>query len=40
MVKRNWFNGLKSPSIAVTRLDGSTDIVRRFAYRDFVSSLS
>ena len=40
MVKKNWFNGLKMPSIAVKRLNGRIDIVRKFGYRDFVSSLS
>lgn len=40
MVKKNWFNGLTMPSIAVKRLDGSTEVVRRFNYRDFVNSLS
>jgi len=40
MVKKNWFNGLAMPSIAVRRLDGSVDVVRRFGYRDYVSSLS
>lgn len=40
MVKKNWFNGLKMPSIVVKRLNGSVDLVRRFSYRDFVSSLS
>jgi carboxynorspermidine decarboxylase len=40
MVKKNWFNGLKMPAIAVKRLDGSVEVVRRFSYRDFVSSLS
>jgi len=40
MVKKNWFNGLKMPSIAVKRLSGKIDLVRRFNYRDFVNSLS
>jgi len=40
MVKKNWFNGLKMPAIAVKRLDRSVDLVRKFKYRDFVSSLS
>ena len=40
MVKSNWFNGLKMPSIAVKRLDGSIDVVRQFTYKDFVNSLS
>ena len=40
MVKKNWFNGLKMPSIAVKRLNGKVDLVRRFNYRDFLKSLS
>lgn len=40
MVKKNWFNGLKMPSIAVKRLNGKIDVVRRFSYKDFVNSLS
>lgn len=40
MVKKNWFNGMPMPSICVRRLDGSLDLVRRFGYKDYVSSLS
>ncbi|MFH0877717.1 MAG: carboxynorspermidine decarboxylase [Candidatus Omnitrophota bacterium] len=40
MVKKNWFNGLRMPSIVVKRLNGSLDLVRRFTYKDFVNSLS
>jgi carboxynorspermidine decarboxylase len=40
MVKKNWFNGLRMPAIAVKRLNGKIDVVRRFGYRDFVESLS
>ncbi len=40
MVKKNWFNGLKMPSIVVKRLNGRMDLVRKFNYKDFVSSLS
>ncbi|HNQ05200.1 MAG TPA: carboxynorspermidine decarboxylase [Thiobacillaceae bacterium] len=40
MVKKNWFNGLTMPSIAVRELDGSERLVRRFAFRDYVNSLS
>jgi carboxynorspermidine decarboxylase len=35
MVKKNWFNGLAMPSIAVRRLDGTVQVARRFTYRDF-----
>ncbi|MFA6281380.1 MAG: carboxynorspermidine decarboxylase [Candidatus Omnitrophota bacterium] len=40
MVKKNWFNGLKMPSIAVKRLNGALRVVRRFEYIDFANSLS
>jgi carboxynorspermidine decarboxylase len=40
MVKRNWFNGLKMPAIAVKRLSGKIEVVQRLAYEDFVNSLS
>jgi len=40
MVKKNWFNGLAMPSIAVRRLDGTVDVLRKFRYKDFKRSLS
>lgn len=40
MVKKNWFNGVKMPSIAVKQLDGSIELVREFGYDDFVANLS
>jgi carboxynorspermidine decarboxylase len=40
MVKKNWFNGLSMPSIVVHRLDGTTEIIRKFGYKDFKRSLS
>jgi len=40
MVKKNWFNGLPMPAIAVRRLNGTVDVVRRFDYADYASSLS
>jgi carboxynorspermidine decarboxylase len=40
MVKKNWFNGVKMPAIAVRELDGSTRVVRDFAYEDYERSLS
>ncbi len=40
MVKKNWFHGLSMPSIAVRRLDGKTELVRSFGYRDFLNNLS
>lgn len=39
MVKANWFNGLRRPSIVVRRLDGAIEIVREFGYDDYESSL-
>lgn len=40
MVKKNWFNGLKMPAIAVRQLDGSIDLVREFDFDDYLRSLS
>jgi carboxynorspermidine decarboxylase len=40
MVKKNWFNGLQMPSIAVKRLGGKIELVRGFDYRDFKNNLS
>ncbi|CUH95054.1 Carboxynorspermidine/carboxyspermidinedecarboxy lase [Propionispora sp. 2/2-37] len=40
MVKKNWFNGLQMPSIAVKRLNGSVELIRKFDYTDFLTSLS
>ncbi|MEO9528808.1 carboxynorspermidine decarboxylase [Roseibium sp.] len=40
MVKKNWFNGVKMPAIAVKELDGSITSVREFTYRDYEQSLS
>ncbi len=40
MVKKNWFNGVPMPSIAVHRLDGRLELVRKFTYKDFKSNLS
>jgi len=40
MVKKNWFNGVRMPAIAVRELDGSTRLVREFGYADFCASLS
>ncbi len=40
MVKKNWFNGLQMPSIAVRRLNGRMEVVREFDYNDFKNSLS
>ena len=40
MVKKNWFNGVPMPSIAVRRVNGAIDLVRNFGYEDYVGSLS
>ena len=40
MVKKNWFNGVAMPSIAVKRLNGKIEVVRKFGYKDFANSLS
>ena len=40
MVKKNWFNGVPMPSIAVRRLNGEVELVRSFGYEEYVSSLS
>ncbi|WP_179381457.1 carboxynorspermidine decarboxylase [Jannaschia marina] len=40
MVKKNWFNGVKMPAIAIRELDGSVRPVRDFTYDDFVAALS
>ena len=40
MVKKNWFNGVAMPAVAVRRLDGRVDVVRQFTYDDYTSSLS
>ncbi|MFC0284642.1 carboxynorspermidine decarboxylase [Camelimonas abortus] len=40
MVKKNWFNGVKMPSIAIRELDGSIRLVREFGYEDFAAALS
>ena len=40
MVKKNWFNGLQMPAIAVRRLDDRIEVVRCFSYDDFLTNLS
>ena len=40
MVKKNWFNGLPMPSIAIRRLDGRLEVVKEFGYEDYLQSLS
>jgi carboxynorspermidine decarboxylase len=40
MVKKNWFNGIAMPSIAVRRLNGTVELVRSFDYKDYLNNLS
>ncbi|MDR5652390.1 carboxynorspermidine decarboxylase [Ruixingdingia sedimenti] len=40
MVKKNWFNGVKMPAIAVRELDGTVRVARAFGYEDYAASLS
>ena len=40
MVKKNWFNGLKMPSIVIRRNNGRLDLIREFSFDDYVQSLS
>ena len=40
MVKKNWFNGLQMPAIAVRRLNGTVEVIREFGYSDFMNNLS
>ena len=40
MVKKNWFNGVAMPAIAIRELDGSIRTVREFSYADYETSLS
>lgn len=40
MVKKNWFNGVKMPGIAIRELDGTIRLVRDFDYADFAAALS
>jgi len=40
MVKSTTFNGIKLPSIAIKKRDGSIEIIRNFGYEDFKNRLS
>ena len=40
MVKATTFNGIKLPSIAIQRVDGSIEVLREFGYEDFKNRLS
>ena len=40
MVKKNWFNGVNMPAIAIKQLDGEVELVREFGFQDYLESLS
>lgn len=40
MVKKNWFNGVAMPSIAIKKRNGDVELVRTFDYSDYLASLS
>ncbi|QIZ82450.1 carboxynorspermidine decarboxylase [Thalassovita gelatinovora] len=40
MVKKNWFNGVKMPAIAIRELNGTIRLQRDFGYDDFTAALS
>ena len=40
MVKKNWFNGVNMPAIAIRRSDGTVDLIRSFTFEDYAASLS
>ncbi|MDO5657513.1 MAG: carboxynorspermidine decarboxylase [Paracoccus sp. (in: a-proteobacteria)] len=40
MVKKNWFNGVNMPSIAIRETDGTVRLLRDFTYDDYRDSLS
>ena len=40
MVKKNWFNGVAMPAIAIRRKSGTVELVKSFDYADYVASLS
>ena len=40
MVKKNWFNGVAMPAIAIRRASGQIETIREFTYEDYLASLS
>jgi Diaminopimelate decarboxylase len=40
MVKKNWFNGVRMPSVVVRHLDGTEELIKKFDYNDFLNNLS
>jgi carboxynorspermidine decarboxylase len=39
MVKKNWFNGVRMPAIALRETDGSVRLLRQFGYDEFKAAL-
>ena len=40
MVKNNTFNGIPLPDIVLLKEDGTTELIKRFGYKDFKERLS
>ncbi|MBL0848670.1 MAG: carboxynorspermidine decarboxylase [Candidatus Liberibacter ctenarytainae] len=40
IIKKNWFNGINMPAIAMKNLDGTIKILREFSYNDYYNTLS
>lgn len=40
IVKKNWFNGVRMPSIVVRELDGTLRVQREFGFEEYMASLS
>lgn len=40
IVKKNWFNGVRMPSIVVRELDGTLRLQREFGFEEYMASLS
>jgi len=40
IVKKNWFNGIQMPSIAIKGLNNRVRVIKKFHYDDFVNGLS
>ncbi len=40
MVKKNWFNGVKMPSVAVLRTDGQIEVLQQSSFSDYKKGLS
>ncbi|CAH1651258.1 Carboxynorspermidine/carboxyspermidine decarboxylase [Hyphomicrobiales bacterium] len=40
MVKKNWFNGVRMPCIALRELNGEISLIKQFSFEDYKASLS